>query len=112
MSIVRRQLILTDTLQPETDNELGSTVFRRRSTPRWVVMLCCSWLLVASAPAWAADPAPVNEEALLTTIREYADAVGNGDRVATGQRDFVCLHQMAQQQLFSNGNFPDPSHPI
>ena len=111
MSIVRRQSILTDTLQAEADHALGSPVSQMRSTPRWVGILCCSWLL-AFTPVWAAEPLAVNEEALLTTIREYADAVGKGDRVAAGQRDFVCLHQMAQQQLFSNGNFPDSSNPI
>ncbi|MDH3503379.1 MAG: hypothetical protein OEZ41_11720 [Nitrospirota bacterium] len=111
MSIVRRQSILTDTLQAEADHALGSPVSQMRSTPRWVGILCCSWLL-AFTPVWAAEPLAVNEEALLTTIREYADAVGKGDRVAAGQLDFVCLHQMAQQQLFSNGNFPDSSNPI
>jgi hypothetical protein len=49
---------------------------------------------------------------MLTTIREYANAVGRGDRVAAGQRDFICLYQMAQQQLFSNGNFPDSLSPV
>jgi hypothetical protein len=75
-------------------------------------MLLSSWLLLLFAPAWAADPAPVNQEELLTTIREYADAVGKGDRVAAGQRDFVCLYKMAQQQLISNGSFPDSLSPI
>jgi hypothetical protein len=111
MSIVRHQPIMTDSLQPEADHRLASPV--RRMWPRvtWIIFLCCSWLL-AYTPLWAAEPASVNEEALLSTVREYAHAVGKGDQVAAGQRDFVCLHQMAQQQLFSSGNFPDPSHPI
>jgi hypothetical protein len=32
--------------------------------------------------------------------------------VAAGQRDFVCLLKMAQQQLFVDGNFPDALSPI
>jgi hypothetical protein len=112
MSIVHRQPILKDTLRPWADYLFLSPVRKRRSTPRWVAMLLCSWLLLAFAHAWAADPAPVSQEELLTTIREYADAVGKGDRVAAGQRDFVCLYTMAQQQLFSNGNFPDSLSPI
>ncbi len=112
MSIVRRQPILKDTLRPWADHLFVSPVRKRRSTLRWVAMLLCSWLLLAFAHAWAADPAPVSQEELLTTIREYADAVGKGDRVVAGQRDFVCLYTMAQQQLFSNGNFPDSLSPI
>ncbi|MEO7861329.1 MAG: hypothetical protein ABIU05_12960, partial [Nitrospirales bacterium] len=111
MSIVRRQPIMTDTLQPEADHRLGTPVRRMWSSLKWAGLLCCSWLL-AFTHVWAAEPGPVNEEALLTTVREFANALGNGDRVAAGQRDFVCLHQMAQQQLFSDGNFPDPSNPI
>ena len=112
MSIVRRQPILKDTPRPWTDHPFISPVRTRRSTSRWVGMLLCSWLLLAFAHAWAADPPPVSQEELLTTVREYADAVGKGDRVAAGQRDFVCLYTMAQQQLFSNGNFPDPLSPV
>ena len=48
----------------------------------------------------------------MSTIREYAEAVGKGDRVIAGQRDFVCLFTMAQQQLLTTGNFPDRLHPI
>lgn len=111
MSIVRRQPIKTNTLKPEADHRLGSPVHRMWPTLKRVGLLCGS-VLLASTHVWAAEPASVNEEALLSTVREYAHAVGKGDQVAAGQRDFVCLHQMAQQQLFSNGNFPDPSNPI
>ena len=111
MSIVRRQPNKTNTLKPEADYRLGSPVHRMWPTLKLVGLLCGS-VLLASAPVWAADPASINEEALLSTVREYATAVGKGDQVAAGQRDFVCLHQMAQQQLLSNGNFPDPSNPI
>lgn len=112
MSIVRRQPILKDTPRPLTDHPFISPVRTRRSTSRWVGMLLCFWMLLAFAHAWAADPPSVSQEELLTTVREYADAVGKGDRVAAGQRDFVCLYTMAQQQLFSNGNFPDSLSPV
>jgi hypothetical protein len=112
MSIVRRQAIMKDTLRPGADYFFVSPVRQRSSMPRWVGMLFCSWLLLGFAHAWAADTAPVNQEELLTTIREYADAVGKGDRVAAGQSDFACLYKMAQQQLISNGNFPDSLSPI
>ncbi|MGP0594022.1 hypothetical protein ACTRXD_15980 [Nitrospira sp. T9] len=111
MSIVRRQSFKTNTLKPEVDHRPGSTVHRMWPTLKRVGLLCGS-VLLASSHVWAAEPASVNEEALLSTVRDYAHAVGKGDQVAAGQRDFVCLHQMAQQQLFSNGNFPDPSNPI
>lgn len=111
MSIVRRQPIKTNTLKPEADHCPGSPVHRMWPTLKRVGLLCGS-VLLASTHVWATEPASVNEEALLSTVREYAHAVGKGDQVAAGQRDFVCLHQMAQQQLFSNGNFPDPSNPI
>ena len=112
MSIVRRQTILKNTLRPWADHLFVSPVRKCQSTPRWIGMLLCSGLLLASTHAWAADPAPVSQEELLTTIREYADAVGKGDRVAAGQRDFICLYTMAQQQLFANGNFPDSLSPV
>jgi hypothetical protein len=53
-----------------------------------------------------------NQEELLATITEYAQAVGKNDRVAAGQRDFVCLLKMAKQQLLVDGNFPDALSPI
>ncbi len=112
MSIVRRQSIMKNTLRPEAEDCFVSPLRQRRSMPRWVGMAFCSWVLLVFAPAWAADPARISQEDLLTTIREYADAVGSGDRVAAGQRDFVCLYKMAHQQLISNGNFPDSLSPV
>lgn len=111
MSIVRRHPIKTNTLKPEADHRPGSPAHRMWPTLKRVGLLCGS-VLLASTHVWATEPASVNEEALLSTVREYAHAVGKGDQVAAGQRDFVCIYQMAQQQLFSNGNFPDPSNPI
>jgi len=112
MSIVRRQANMKDILRSGGDDGFVSPFRRNRPTLRWLAMLLGSFLLLSFPHAWAADTVPVNQEQLLTTIREYADAVGKGDRVAAGQRDFVCLYKMAQQQLFSNGNFPDPLSPI
>ncbi len=112
MSTVCHQSIMNDSFRPGADSFLVSPVRPKRSTPGWFGMLFCSWLLLPFASTWAADPAPLNQEDLLTTIREYANAVGKGDRVAAGQRDFICLYQMAQQQLFTNGNFPDSLSPV
>jgi len=112
MSIVRRQANMKDILRSGANDGFVSPFRRNRPTLRWLAMLLGSFLLLSFPHAWAADTVPVNQEQLLTTIREYADAVGKGDRVAAGQRDFVCLYKMAQQQLFSNGNFPDSLSPI
>ncbi|MEJ2231884.1 MAG: hypothetical protein P8X46_11975, partial [Nitrospirales bacterium] len=112
MSIVRRQANMKDFLRSEADDGFVSPFSQNKLTLRWLAMLLGSFLLLSFPHAWAADTVPVNQEQLLTTIREYADAVGKGDRVAAGQRDFVCLYKMAQQQLFSNGNFPDSLSPI
>ncbi|WNM61311.1 hypothetical protein [Candidatus Nitrospira neomarina] len=111
MSNVRRQPIKTNTLKPEADHRPGSPAHRMWPTLIRVGLLCGS-VLLASTHVWATEPASINEEALLSTVWEYAHAVGKGDQVAAGQRDFVCIYQMAQQQLFSNGKFPDPSNPI
>ena len=69
-------------------------------------------LLGAPILAQAANSAAGDPNAMLTTIREFAKAVGKGDRVAAGQRDFVCLLKMAKQQLFTNGQFPEPLNPV
>jgi hypothetical protein len=79
--------------------------------PKWLIILCAFFLLPTTM-AWSGETGSVNQEELLTTIREYAHAVGKGDRVAAGQRDFVCLLKMAQQQLLVDGNFPDALSPI
>ena len=62
--------------------------------------------------ALAVEETGGNPDLLLKTVREFADAVGKGDRVAAGQRDFVCLHKMANQKLLANGQFPDPLDPV
>jgi len=72
-----------------------------------VLLLWAPLLVGASENSAAGDPKDA-----LTTIREYAHAVGKEDRVAAGQRDFVCLFKMAQQQLFADGQFPDPLNPV
>jgi len=111
MSTVCRQLHVQNTLQ---DRANGVSVFhklRKITRLQWLSILCALCLL-PTASTWASDPHPVNQDELLTTIREYAHAVGKGDRVAAGQRDMVCLLKMAQQQLFTDGNFPDALSPI
>ena len=111
MSIVRHQLFVRDTPGHGAD---FVPVLRRPSgmpIPKWLIILCAFFLLPTTM-AWSGETGSVNQEELLTTIREYAHAVGKGDRVAAGQRDFVCLLKMAQQQLLVDGNFPDALSPI
>jgi hypothetical protein len=111
MSTVCRQLHAQNTPQ---DRANGVSVFHRLpkiTRLQWLPILCALCLL-PTASTWASDPHPVNQDELLTTIREYAHAVAKGDRVAAGQRDMVCLLKMAQQQLFTDGNFPDALSPI
>ncbi len=76
------------------------------------IFILLAVLLTGTPLTWGMDATGPAEDALLTTIREYAEAVGKGDRVAAGQRDFVCLYKMAQQQLFSDGMFPDSFSPV
>lgn len=111
MSTVRHQLNVQDT--PHQRANFVPAFYRLRQMARlqWIPILCALCLL-PTASIWASDPHPVNQDELLTTIREYAQAVGKGDRVAAGQRDIVCLLKMAQQQLFTDGNFPDALSPI
>jgi len=111
MSTVRRQLIVKDTSGHGAD---FIPVLNRPSEidlPKWLIILC-AFLLLPTTIVWSGETGSVNQEELLTTIREYAHAVGKGDRVTAGQRDFVCLLKMAKQQLFVDGNFPDALSPI
>jgi hypothetical protein len=111
MNTVRRQFNMKNIVRPET-KIFSDSFISLRFWSRCFGMVAGFCLLFAFTHAKAADSASLNEEELLTTIREYADAVGKGDRVAAGQRDFVCLYTMAQQQLFSNGKFPDALSPV
>ena len=74
--------------------------------------LVLALLLGTPGLSGAADEPAADPKAMLTTIQEFALAVGKGDRVAAGQRDFVCLFKMAQQQLLKDGQFPDPLNPV
>ena len=111
MSTVRRQLIVKDipghgaNYVPILNRPIKITM------PKWLIILC-AFFLMPTTIVWSGEVDSVNQEELLTTIREYAHAVGKGDRVAAGQRDFVCLLKMAKQQLFVDGNFPDALSPI
>ncbi|MDH5428243.1 MAG: hypothetical protein OEZ57_08605 [Nitrospirota bacterium] len=81
------------------------------SLAKWVLVFC-AFFLMPTTIAWSDDATSTNQAAWLSTITEYANAVSKGDRVAAGQRDFVCLLKMAQQQLLGNGQFPDGLSPI
>ncbi len=69
-------------------------------------------VLLSLTMTWTNESHAANQEELLATITDYAQAVGKNDRVAAGQRDFVCLLKMAQQQLLVDGNFPDALSPV
>jgi hypothetical protein len=99
-------------VRPSMENHSGIGFSWRRCKTLGLSMCIGFSLLGAFSQVGATDTAPVNEKEILTTIREYAEAVGKGDKVAAGQRDFICLYKMAQQQLFSNGSFPDALHPV
>ena len=89
MSTVRHQSILHNIFQPCAKSFLVSSCSHQKSaTAQWFGLLLCSCLLFPFSSTWAAEPAPVNQEELLTTVREYANAVGKGDRVAAGQTGF------------------------
>lgn len=111
MSTVRCHFIVKDT--PQHGAADASVLNRPRAMAKliWVTILCALWLMPTTI-TWASKLHPINQETLLTTINEFAQAVGKADRVAAGQRDFVCLMKMAQQQLFVEGNFPDALSPI
>ena len=111
MSTVCHQLIVKITPQRGADSVPVLHRPREISTTKWFIILC-AFLLMPTTIAWSGEAASGNQEKLLTTITEFADAVGKGDRVAAGQRDFVCLLKMAQQQLLVDGNFPDMLSPI
>jgi hypothetical protein len=76
------------------------------------LLLLGTVILLGTMTPWDNESHAANQDEFLTTITEYAQAVGKNDRVAAGQRDFVCLLKMAQQQLLVDGNFPDALSPV
>ena len=80
----------------------------------WVLIGTLGMLLggVLETAAMAADPPRVDQQALLTTVQEYAQALAQGDSFQAGQRDFVCLFQMKLKKSAPDGQFADPSDPI
>ncbi len=77
-----------------------------------LAFLLCAYFLITTTPTWAGASTVVDKEEILATINEFAHAVSKDDRVTAGQRDFVCLFQMAKQRLLVDGNFPDALSPI
>ena len=63
-------------------------------------------------PTLAADGPQVDRSNLLATVQEFAQAVANEDDVAAGQRDFVCLFKMKQENKMADGQFPDQFDPV
>ena len=111
MSTVRCEFIEKNTTQHGAADALVLNRPRAMAKFLWGTILCVAFLLPTTT-ILAGETHPINQEQLLTTINEFARAVGKADRVASGQRDFVCLLKMAQQQLFVDGNFPDALSPI
>lgn len=111
MSTVRCEFIEKDTPQHGATDALVLNRPRAIAKFLWAAILCVAFFLPTTT-LLAGETHPINQEQLLTTINEFAQAVGKADRVAAGQRDFVCLLKMAQQQLFVDGNFPDALSPI
>ena len=111
MSTVRQQLIVNDI--PQNDSSVSHMRHTARETTqtKWLIILC-TFFLFPTTFAWSGGDVPANQDKLMTTIHEYAHAVGKDDRVAAGQRDFVCLMKMAKQQLFVDGKFPEALSPI
>ncbi len=110
MSTVFRQHIAIDTPKSRGHNGPVPKKPNLRTTAACMAIVC--GCLYMSGISWPGSAHADSSDASLTTIREFAQAVSQGDRVAAGQRDFVCLLKMAQQQLFVDGNFPDPLSPV
>jgi len=111
MSTVRQQLIVKNTPQHGAHDVPHTNRLHEFTISKWIIMLC-AFCLLPMATTWASGSQAMSDKELLTTITEYAHAVGKNDRVGAGQRDFVCLLKMAQQQLLVDGNFPDVLSPI
>ncbi len=86
--------------------------FERKHTVLWLALCLLSLSVLIVPSGWASENDLPSQEDLLSTIQDYATAVGKGDKVGAGQRDFVCLFKMAQQGLLSEGTFPDSLNPV
>ena len=84
---------------------------RRFPVLRFTIGLLTVFLFLAPS-GWAGEKDLPPQEELLSTIQEYATAIGQGDKVGAGQRDFICLFKMAKQGLLAEGTFPDPLNPV
>jgi len=63
-------------------------------------------------PVMAAENAQFDQQTLMTTVQEYAQAVAQGDLVQAGQRDFVCLYKMKLNKKAPDGQFAESTDPI
>ena len=95
-----------------------STVFNKPVVPFWnwcsraivwTTAFCFMNLghLVPVSSSEAAD-----DSAIFGTVQEYANAVSQGDSIAAGKRDFVCLFKMKQENKIKDGNFPADLDPV
>ncbi|UCE64676.1 MAG: hypothetical protein JSU59_06000 [Nitrospirota bacterium] len=90
---------------------------RQKMNPFFIFFLILGCLVFIGSGAivssvMAAENTQFDEQTLLTTVQEYAQAVAQGDIIQAGQRDFVCLYQMKLGKLALEGQFADPTAPI
>ncbi len=111
MSTVRQHMIVKDIPHSISRFSPLHESSRETTSAKWLFILC-SFFLLPTTFAWSGNASSVDQATLMTTIKEFAHAVGKDDRVAAGQRDFVCLMKMAKQQLFVDGKFPEALSPI
>ncbi len=69
-------------------------------------------LLALGYPAFASAGSGADDAALFSTVQEYAAAVTRGEAVAAGQRDFVCLLKIKEENKLSGETFPDEADPV
>jgi len=62
--------------------------------------------------AWASNSSATDDSNLFATVKQYAEAVSQGNGLEAGQLDFVCLYKMKQEEKLTDGNFPADSDPV
>jgi hypothetical protein len=88
MSTVRRQLIVKNTPVHGADYVPILNRPIKITMPRWLIILC-AFFLMPTTIVWSGEVDSVNQEELLTTIREYAHApVENGETAVICGRKF------------------------
>ena len=95
-----------------------STVLNKSGVPFWnwrpmsIVWTAVFCFMNLGHSALVSSSEAADDSALFATVREYANAVSQGDSIAAGKRDFVCLFKMKQENKISDGNFPADLDPV